>query len=530
VTNRIYESYCAGGGAAFFADHFADRAARARSVARSVRPLAAVVADAIAQQNARLSSGAVVDHNVARLRAGAAAVVTGQQVGLFLGPLYTVYKAASAIRLARDLERETGTPVVPVFWLQTEDHDLPEIASCRVPGAAGAPCRLALAASPAARVSIAHVRLPAEVERCLRELRVEIGSLPHAEAHLERLQRHYRPGTGWADAFAGVLAELFAPDGLVIVDPRTPELAGAAAGVHQRAIERAEGIASALSAGSRGMEAAGFEASVHVREGALLSFFHPTGAEESRYRLVPTAGGWREVGGERTHGTGALLDALARNPLSFSTSALLRPIVQDVLLPTAAYVGGPGEIAYFAQLAPLYEAYDLTMPMIVPRAGFRIVEDGTRRLLRRVGLDASGAARSERELLAATDAATAVAAHAHRLRASLGGAFAESVERVRGELEAAGPGMSRAVGKALASVEHTVDRLVGKYENARLQHRHDLVEAVRRIQVQLPQERFYGVSYFAARHGERAVIERVLDAIEPFDPTPRDLDFGGDSG
>jgi bacillithiol biosynthesis cysteine-adding enzyme BshC len=535
VPNRIYESYCAGAGTAFFPDHFADGEARARAVARAVRPLDAVVADAIERQNTRFAPSAVLDGNLARLRAGAAAVVTGQQVGLFLGPLYNVYKAASAIRLARHLEHETGTPVVPVFWLQTEDHDLPEIASCRLPGAAGTPRCLALLSSPTARVSLAHLRLPAEVEGCLRGLRDEIGTLPHAGEHLERLQRHYRPGASWADAFAGVLAELFAPDGLVIVDPRTPELASAAAAVHRVAIERAESIAGALSARSREMAAAGFDAGVHVREGALLSFFHPTGAEGARYRLVPTAGGWQEVGGERTHETGALLDELALHPLSFSTSALLRPIVQDVLLPTAAYVGGAGEIAYFAQLAPLYDEYDLAMPMIVPRAGFRVVEDKTRRLLRRLGVDARGAARSEGELLAATEAAVTVTADAQRLRARLGAAFTDSVERVRGELEAAGPGMSRAVGKALASAEHVVERLVGKYETARLQHRHDLVQAVRQVKMLLypdgvPQERFYGVSYFAARYGERALLERVFDAIEPFDPTPRDLDVGDDPG
>ena len=527
----IYEAYCSREARAFFPDHFADGEARSRAVARAARALDPVVADAIERQNGRFEPSAARDRNVARLRAGAAAVVTGQQVGLFLGPLYNLYKAASAIRVARALEESTGAPVVPVFWLQTEDHDLPEIASCRLPRASGAPLCLELPSSCESRVSLAHLRLPAEIDERVRALRDEIAGLPYADAHLARLQRHYRAGARWADAFAGVLSELFAADGLVIVDPRAPELAGVAAPIHRLAIERAEPIASALLARGREIEEAGFTAAVHVREGAPLSFFHSTGADGPRYRLTPEAAGWQEVGGERIHGKDELLAALERSPSFFSTSVLLRPILQDALLPTAAYVGGAGEVAYFAQLAPLYDEYELAMPIVVPRAGFRLVEERTRRLLRRVGVEASCAPRPEAEILAETEAGAAVATAADRLRASLGAAFADSVEQARRELEAAGPGMSRAVAKALASVEHSVERLIGKYETACLHRRSDLLRAVQQIKWLLhpdgvPQERFYGFPYFAARYGERAVLERVLDTVVPFDPAVRDLEVG----
>src|SRR5439155_1167303 len=216
-----------------------------------------------------------------------AAVVTGQQVGLFLGPLYTIYKAATAVVVARVLAAETGSPVVPVFWLQTEDHDLVEIASCSVPGV-GACETIAAPIAAENRISIAHHRLPAEIAGCLDQLEDALGDGSLAQAHLERLRRHYRPGVPWSAAFAGVLA--------------------------------------------------------------------------------------------------ALLAALRDEPRRFSTSALLRPIVQDTLLPTVAYVGGPSEVAYFAQLGPLYRAFDRTPPLVVPRARFRITDGRTRRLLDRLGL------------------------------------------------------------------------------------------------------------------------------------------------
>ena len=356
---------------------------------RAARPLAAAVADALAAQNARLASSAARAAHLAALRHGAAAVVTGQQVGLFLGPLFTIYKAASAVCVARALAAESGQPVAPVFWLQTEDHDLPEVAVCHVPRAGAPPLALRLPEPPSEqRVSVAHRRLPAEVGACLEQLGDAIGARPRAADHLARLARHYRPDASWSLAFAGVLAELFCEEGLVLVDPRDPALATAAAPVHERALDAAGPLAAALAARSEALAAAGFTAPVYVRAGAPLSFFHPRGATGPRYRLAPAAGAYAEVHGDGVHTLGALRAALADDPLCFSTSALLRPILQDFLLPTAAYVAGPGEVAYFAQLAPLYEAYGLPVPVVVPRARFRLLDDGARHTLDQLGLQA----------------------------------------------------------------------------------------------------------------------------------------------
>ncbi len=491
-----------------------------------MRPLAPAVADAIERQNACYAPSAARERNLALLRGGAAAIVTGQQVGLFLGPLYNLYKAATAIRVAREIESSAGVPVVPVFWLQNEDHDLPEIACCRAPCANGETLSLSLPASADDRVSLAHLRLPAEIDALLTRLGDELGNLPHGAAALSLLRRHYRAGAGWSDAFAGALAELFAPDGLVLVDPRCDELAGLAAPIHARALERAAPIAAALGARANELAAAGFAVPVHVREGAPLSFFHPAGASGPRYRLEPADGGWREVGGAAVHRCADVVTALAGDPLVCSSSALLRPIVQDTLLPTAAYVGGLGEVAYFAQIAPLYDEYELPMPLVVPRAAFRLIEEKTRRLLARLGAEPGQAMLPDAELLAA--AAPGLADEAGRLRARLTGAFTAALDASRGEIESAGPGLVRAIEKARGSVEHAVERLVAKYESARLQDERDLVEAVAQIKLLLqpegiPQERYYGLPYFAARYGQRPFLERILDAVSPFDPAVRDL-------
>ncbi|HEV7554430.1 MAG TPA: bacillithiol biosynthesis cysteine-adding enzyme BshC, partial [Kofleriaceae bacterium] len=317
----------------------------ATAVERAKRAIAPAVADVLAEQNSRLAPSPARDANLAALRRGAAAVVTGQQVGLFLGPLYTIYKAATAVVLARAWSRETGSPVVPVFWLQTEDHDIVEIASCAIPGE-----RLDVPVDAENRISIAQLTLPDAIADCLDRLAELLGPGDDAAVHVARLGRHYKPGARWADAFAGVLAELFAPEGLVVIDPRDPGFGPFAAPVHARALDDSSRIASALIA--RGAELSGHK--VHVRPGAPLSFFHPAGACGPRVRLEPVGPGrFAEVGGGPTHELAELHAALAADPLSFSTSALLRPILQDTLLPTAAYVGGPAEIAYLAQLPPL---------------------------------------------------------------------------------------------------------------------------------------------------------------------------------
>jgi bacillithiol biosynthesis cysteine-adding enzyme BshC len=528
VNPSIFDAYIEGRASAFFAGHYADREDRLRSIERASRPVSEPVLQALVRQNAQFAASPARTRHIEALRGGALCVVTGQQAGLFLGPLFTLYKAATAVAAARALENETGRPVVPLFWLQTEDHDLPEIAQCHVPSERGGPLSLCLPAAIEDRVSVAHRYLPIEVRECLTALRAELGNLPHAGEHLARLEHHYRPGAGWATAFAGVLAELFAEEGLVLFDPREPELAAVAAAIHRRALSAAGDIAGALQRRSKDLEAAGFAATVHVRDGAPLSFFHPRGALGPRYRLVPDAAGFAEVGGEHCHALPALLHTLATEPLCFSTSVLLRPILQDSFLPTAAFVGGPAEVSYFAQLAPLYEAFGLPMPIVVPRARLSLIEPKTARLLDRRGLRAIDAERSEDELLAAARHSLPAQVAPADLSRALVDSFVEKLEDLRPTIAADAPEVAAALDKTRHSVEGAVAKLTAKYERALLHHDERLVAEVRRLKdllwpAGMPQERFYGVSYFAARYGESAFVRRIVGAIVPFDATPREL-------
>lgn len=505
----VLDAYLDGSAAAFFPASFQSAADRRRVVLG--RPgIDPGIASVIEAQNARLAASPAREENLRRLAAGAAAVVTGQQVGVFLGPLFTTYKAATAIRAARALEAEVGRPVVPIFWLQTEDHDLAEVAEHHALASGGTTVDVSLPIPGDNAVSVAHLELPPAIEACLAALAAALEPLPEAPGHLERLARHYRPGRAYADAFAGVLAELFAEEGLIFVDPRVPELASAAGEVHHRSIERSEALHGVLAARSRALEAAGLRVAVQLRADAPLSFLHAGGASGPRRRPTGVA-------------KAELLAVLARDPLAFSTSALLRPLLQDTLLPTAAYVGGPGEVAYFAQLSGVYEDFGITMPLIIPRARLRVIDDRTARVLARLGVTSAELARSEEELLrrAAGGRGGAGGLSPEGLKARLEGALDRELAELEVELLSAGPGLDVALSKTRQVIAGAALKLAEKYERATLQRDRELVVSLGRARAALfpggaPQERRFGLASFAARFGERRFVERALAAAEPF--------------
>ncbi|WP_257455264.1 bacillithiol biosynthesis cysteine-adding enzyme BshC [Archangium lipolyticum] len=522
----------------FLPDRFRHRTARAEAVAAAAsRPLAPAIHDVLVARNARLAPSPARERNLELLaRPGTTVVVTGQQVGLFLGPLFTVYKAASAIVAARALAEEAGRPCVPVFWLQTEDHDLPEIDHCFTPRSAGGLLRACLELPDAAtsRVPVAHRRLGPGVTAALAALRAELGDSPHASEHLALLERAYRPDATLADAFAEVLSALFADEGLVFLDPRDPRLAPLAAPLHRRAIEEASAIAGKLAQRGQALSEAGFSEQVHIRPGSPLGFFSPDGIDGARYRIDPASipGTWSLVG----HPEGAsvttaeLLSWLEREPLRFTTSALLRPILQDSWLPTAAYVGGPGEIAYFAQLAPLHAHVGLPMPLIVPRARFRVIDDRARRLLDTLGLSPDDAAAPRDELLARLAARDAGGGFEppEAVEARLLGDFASELARLGERMAAIDPTFARAVTRTDKTVRRGISRLAARYGRAITQRDQVMVDRVDRLRAYLapdgaPQERIHGLPYYACRLGSQAFTRLVLEACEPFSGNLKDL-------
>jgi uncharacterized protein YllA (UPF0747 family) len=350
-----------------------------------------------------------------------------------------------------------------------------------------------------------------------------LSGMTQGPAHLERLARHYRPGAGWGEAFAGMLAGLFAEEGLVLLDPRDPKLAPLAAPVHRRALSCWREVADVLHASAA-------PETVHVRHDSPLSFFHPEGPAGPRCRLRARDGSgdrFEEIGGSRTHALDSLLDLLEQEPLRFSTSALLRPILQDTWLPAATYVGGPAEARYFRQLGPLYDWFGLPRPEVLPRASFTVLEEGDRKRLARACIPFQEVSRPMEQLL---ERACGTSVAGERVAARLLEAFDRALAEVSPTLRAAGERGERAAEKTRGTVARAVEKLAENVDAAwRLRDR-SLVEDVARLRERLfpggiPQERTYGPSYYLARYGERAFLERVLDAAAPGDGRPRSLEL-----
>lgn len=530
MANRFVQAFLEGAPEAqeFLPLRFDAPAARREAAARAAeRPLAAAVLERLRAQQAALPRSEAREASLEALAApGTVCVLTGQQVGLFGGPLYSVYKAASAIAYAARLEQETGHRAVPVFWLQTEDHDLPEIATTYAPGEDG-PEALGATVDADNRGSVAHLALGEDVEPLKARLRELLEGRPEAESALAPLEAAYRPGRPWAEAFTRYFAEVFAQHGLLFFDPRDPALAEVAAPVHRAAFAKHEAVYRALEERVRALEAAGFSAPVHVRK-APLSFFHPDGPEGPRYRVEPAPEGWRLVGADRVIPAGELEAAIASDPARLSTSALLRPILQDSLLPTAAYVGGPGEVDYFAQLPPLYALFELPPPLVVPRARFTVLLAKEARALEELGLAPSDLARPLRGLLEATAPSVDSELDPDRMQARLHDAVSKELEALRPALEALDPNLGKAVPRTEEAVGRAIGKLLDKYRAALSRAQTGREERLGDLQARLypngaPQERVFGLPSFAALVGHEAFLAKVLEALDPLDPSAREI-------
>jgi bacillithiol biosynthesis cysteine-adding enzyme BshC len=350
------------------------------------------VADILRRQNRDLGTDSSTDQSLDRFASGATAIVTGQQVGLFSGPAYTIYKALTALRLAEDLTA-AGTSAVAIFWMATEDHDLAEIDHCYWRGK-GATERLELLPDVAAGPSVGKLPLGGSVDS-LVERAAGLLEGPGAAAVAEALRQSYRPGETYGSAFGKLMARLFAGKGLILLDPLAPELKRLGAPVYRAALDQHAELGPDLEARNKALDHAKYHAQVKVNDGGTLLFVTVDGQ-----RTPLRAHGEGFVAGTQHFSRQQLAELLDQSPESFSANVLLRPVVQDTLLGTAAYVAGPSEVAYFAQASVNYQRLLGRMPVILPRATFTLVPPQSVRLMGNYELEFSDLLRGRPHLRA----------------------------------------------------------------------------------------------------------------------------------
>lgn len=364
-----------------------------KKVARSLeypRERRAEVAAILGDQNAALGAGEATRENLERLAKGAVAVVSGQQVGLFSGPAYAIYKAVSAIQIAQELTR-AGIDAVPVFWMATEDHDLDEVRTSTW-FHEGKLTRFELPGNGDAGRPVGGIVLGGPVQEMVHEA-ARMLTAAGGEFVAAIFRESYGAQETYGSAFGKLFTRLFAEQGLILLDPLDARLHRVARDVLGKAVEDRDEVNEALLARGKELDKAGYAAQVKVTARSALVFSMERGTRQP----ISTNGG-KFICGEQSWSKEELMQAVQAEPEKFSPKALLRPVVQDYLLPTAAYIAGPAEIAYFAQAEVIYRKLLGRMPVILPRAAFTILDAKAEKLLKRYALKVEDVWRGSQEL------------------------------------------------------------------------------------------------------------------------------------
>lgn len=357
------------------------------------------VADILERQNRAFGSSSKTHANISRFRNGACAAVTGQQVGLFGGPTFSLYKALTAVRLAEQAQA-AGVDCVPIFWLATEDHDFEEVNHTFLFGPEGGLEIVEVSSSGPKDAPVGTVRFSAEIEKVVEVAANLLGAGELADI----LRETYRPGETLGSAFAKLFARLFGEWGVILLDAGDPEIDAIAEPLYRSAIERASELDEKLLERGKELESAGYHQQVKVTESTTLLFMFRDGVRVPVHRHGNGDGETQFKVGEEKLSRSKLLEKIASDPQNFSANVLLRPVVQDYVLPTLVYTGGSAEVAYFAQVAVVYQELLGHVTPIVPRFSATIIEAKSQRLMERYGLsipDLFRAPDALRELLAA---------------------------------------------------------------------------------------------------------------------------------
>ncbi len=313
------------------------------------------------------------------------AVTTGQQTGLFGGPLYTIYKILRAVRAAETLEALLEQPVVAVFWLAGDDHDWAEVNHAAVVDGGSELKRIALGDdADAPPVPMSARVLGPDIETAVEALVATLPPTEFAAPLIERVRSAYRPGVTMASAFRELLLGVLREVDVVLLDPAHPAVKRAASPLVLRELEQASTHGAQLAAQSERLVAAGYHAQVTIAPEAANVFLYD---DQGRDRLTREEGGWMLRRTKRLLSEEEVQSLVASDPSRFSPNVLLRPVVESALIPTVAYVGGPAEVSYFAQIGCLFEAHGVEPPLVLPRLSLTIVEGRVRKVLDKFGLE-----------------------------------------------------------------------------------------------------------------------------------------------
>jgi bacillithiol biosynthesis cysteine-adding enzyme BshC len=467
------------------------------------------VADRLLEQNRAWFSdaghaGAKTLANIERLRQGAGAFLTGQQVALFTGPLFTLLKAATVI------QRAQAAGAVPIFWLASEDHDFAEADHVTLPSRHALHTLRVHPDPPPHGQLVGDVRLGPGIATVLERAAELIGGTPE----FDRLAACYTPDATFASAFARFLAAAFADFGLVVIDASTRAFHALGAPVLRHALEHAEGLEAALHDRDKLLAERGYHSQVLVAPGSSLLFLLDE-ATRARTPLRRKNGSW--IAGKTQYSTAELLAILDSAPERLSPNALLRPVFQDFLLPTLATVGGPAEIAYFAQSQVLFDAILGRTTAVLPRLSATLVEPAIAEVMARHELTLADILEAHPDELAHRLGARSLPPEGKRHLAATGNALNDELDGLLAWTESLDPSLGRAAHVSASKMRYQMNRLRRLAANYQLQREASIRRHVDTLSFNLfpdrhPQERTVGGVAYLARYGTALLSTLVEQA------------------
>jgi bacillithiol synthase len=502
--------------ASLFAGNPADPAAWKETIARvqkSPRDRAAMAKVVAAQlerrgahTHARAVAGRLAD-------ASTVAVVTGQQAGLFGGPLYTLLKAITAIQLARKVSAKHGVAAIPVFWVESEDHDWEEVRTAHVLDADLHLRNVTLGhLEGAGERPVSALTLDDGINDTLAELEANLAKTEFTDELMSRLRQHYRPGQRMGNAFAAWIDDLLGRHGLVVFEASDPAAKPLVAELFRRELEVPCHTACLAKETGEAMRKLGHTPQVEPSEDSVALFYLGDGARQSIKRRE---GGGYTIG-STTHDAEALRAEAVAHPERFSPNVLLRPVVQDKLFPTICYVAGPSELAYQAQLGAIYTAFGVEVPLLYPRANATLLDSAALRFLERSQLPLESlhtqGETALNKLLESQLPPTLEPGLEDLVRE-----MAARIEGLKSVIAEVDPTLSGAVDTTRERMQETVKTLHNKIIHASKKKDETLRRQFTKTQALAfpagePQERIVDLPFFINRYGQ-AVVDRLLEAL-----------------
>jgi bacillithiol biosynthesis cysteine-adding enzyme BshC len=500
--------------APFFAGDPATPAAWADTIAHSqaFSRQPAETARVIAAQQAQRGAPAAAVESAARLADPATRViVTGQQAGLFGGPLFTLLKAITTMKLAAQVSKEHRVPVVPVFWIDAEDHDWPEVSGCTVLDSEFAPATARLADLPGAgSLPIARLTLNDAIQPALNQLDTALPDSEFKSGIMSALRAAYAPGRSMATAFGVWIEHVLGPHGLVVYDSSDPAAKALARDVFVKEVSQPGHTARIAAKAGEALVAKGYHAQATLSDGTV-SVFH-LNAERAPIRVE----GDRAVIGDRTMSLAELVEEARTHPEHFSPNVLLRPLVQDTVFPTICYVAGPNELAYLGQLKEVYAHFGIPMPLMYQRGTATLADSATLRFLSKYDLPIT-ALRAQDESALNQLLESQLPPTVEQALTSMSSLVDEQMAAVAAAVPQIDPTLEGAVKSTLGKLQHEVQTLHNKVIQAAKRRDDTLRRQFQRAQALTfpqghPQEREVGFVWFLNRYGP-ALVDRLLDEL-----------------